>query len=65
MAAYRVTGPRAVALVAGKRVTLDQGALVPEGADADRVKHLLDVGLIAEVKPISTPKPAAKQAESK
>lgn len=45
---YVVTGLRAVAVVDGKRVVLDRGALIPEGADEDRVKHLVSVGLVSK-----------------
>lgn len=61
MAAYKVVGPLAVILVGGKRVTRARGSLVPEGADAERVKHLLSVGLIEAVKVEDQgPKPVEK-----
>ena len=66
---YRVIGPRAVALLDGKRVVRARGALLPDGADAEQVKHLIRIGLVEEVKPAAKPaerKPAVeKQEESK
>ena len=47
MPRYIVTGPAAVVIVAGKRRYLDWDDPVPAGADEHRIKHLLDVGLIA------------------
>lgn len=43
---YRVVGPLAVAIVDGKRVRYDRDEILAEGADADRVEHLLSQGLI-------------------
>ena len=64
---YRVVGPVAVVRVAGRRVALDRGASVPEGADEAHLAHLLDVGLVVagsasevepEVEPEIEPEPA-------
>ena len=60
---YRVVGPVAVVRVAGRRVALDRGASVPEGADEAHLAHLLDVGLVvagsaSEVEPEVEPEPA-------
>ena len=66
MAGYVVTGPQAVAIVAGRRVYLGHGALLPEGVDEARTKHLLDLGLIAEVRDEQkADKPRAQRAEAK
>lgn len=66
MAGYVVTGPQAVVIVAGRRVYLGNGASLPEGADEARTKHLLDLGLIAEVRDEQkTDKPRAQRAEAK
>ncbi len=43
---YRGVGPLAVAIVDGKRVRYDRDEILAEGADADRVEHLLSQGLI-------------------
>lgn len=59
---YIVTGPLAVAIYGGRRVTLEKGATLPAGADPARVAHLLDVGLIAEI-PDPEPAPAVDSGE--
>ena len=46
---YRVVGPVAVVRVAGRRVSVECGGVVPEGADADHLAHLISVGLVTEV----------------
>ena len=45
---YKVIGAVAVIRVGETEEYLYTGAVVPEGADAERVRHLLDVGLIGE-----------------
>ena len=54
MSSYIVTGPSAVVLVAGQRRYLDRDDIVPAGADQKRIKHLLDVGLIAALPELIT-----------
>ena len=49
MARYVVAGPQAVVIVAGRRVYLGCGAVVPEGADEARLAHLVALGLVSEV----------------
>ena len=49
MASYVVAGPQAVVIVAGRRVYLGCGAVVPEGADEARLAHLVALGLVSEV----------------
>ena len=46
---YRVVGPVAVVRVAGRRVSVERGGVVPEGADAAHLEHLLSVGLVSRV----------------
>lgn len=65
MAGYVVTGPQAVAIVAGRRVYLGNGALLPEGVDEARTKHLLDLGMIAAVKEEESDKPRAQRTGTK
>ncbi len=62
MAGYVVTGPQAVVIVAGRRVYLGHGALLPEGVDEARTKHLLDLGMIAAVKEEQSDNPDAPKA---
>ena len=46
---YRVVGPVAVVRVAGRRVSVECGGVVPEGADAEHLAHLVSVGLVSKV----------------
>ncbi|MEU8040873.1 hypothetical protein [Streptosporangium sp. NPDC049078] len=46
-------------------VMLHQHAVLPPGVPADRIKHLLSVGLIKEVAASAEPKPPAEEPEQK
>ena len=52
---YRVVGPAAVVRVAGRRVSVERGGVVPEGADAEHLAHLVSVGLVSEVEVADEP----------
>ena len=54
---YVVTGPAAVVRLGGRRVTLERGGIVPDGADPDHLAHLASIGLVAvaEQEPESEP----------
>lgn len=65
---YKVTGAAAVVelddgkedLGTGTRVYLEEGTAVPPNAKAKHVEHLLNVGIITEIK--DPPKAAAKSS---
>ena len=59
---YQVTGSCAVVRLTGApEIYLEHGALLPTAAEPGHVRHLLEVGLIAKVKPAAeTPAPAVK-----
>lgn len=47
--AYHVTAAQAVAhLKGGKQVYLDHSALVPDNIEAEHLKHLIAVGVVAD-----------------